>query len=158
VAIEVCASSSIVAAWADGAKRVSTSLSQALRRLLDAHVDSFEKLELLMLLRRAPEQGRTAGELARALDLDAAEVGELVSGLVSAGLVAWAADGAISLSPRTAEERAAMDELARVYDEDRITLVKAIAETAMDRLRNLAGRAFAEAFVIRKKPGGDDDR
>jgi hypothetical protein len=81
----------------------------------------------------------------------------IVAALSAGGLVARAADGAISLAPRTAEDRAALDELARVYDEDKIALVKAIAETAMDRLRNLAGRAFAEAFVIRKKPGGNDD-
>jgi len=125
--------------------------------LLDAHVESFEKLELLMLLRRAPGGSCTTGEIARSLDLDADEVREIVAALSAAGLVARAVDGAISLAPRTGEDRAALDELARVYDEDRIALVKAIAETAMDRLRSLARRAFAEAFVIRKKPGGGDD-
>lgn len=135
---------------------VSTPLSQTLRKLLDTHVDSFEKLELLMLLRRPPVERRTIGALALALDLGSDEVREIVAALSSAGLVERAADGGISLAPRTAEDRAALDELAQVYDEDKIALVKAIAETAMDRLRNLAGRAFADAFVIRKKQGGDE--
>jgi hypothetical protein len=145
--------------WQRGRKAsVSTGLSQTLRKLLDTHVESFEKLELLMLLRRAPEGRSTNGELALALDLGDDEVREIVAALSSAGLVSRAVDGSISLAPRTEAERAALDELARVYAEDKIVLVKAIAETAMDRLRNLAGRAFADAFVIRKKRGGDDDR
>jgi hypothetical protein len=48
--------------------------------------------------------------------------------------------------------------LERVSSFEKLVLVKAIAGRAMDRLRNLAGRAFGEAFVIRKKPGGNDDR
>jgi DNA-binding MarR family transcriptional regulator len=134
---------------------VSSVLSPSLRKLIDTHIESFEKLELLMFLRRAPGERATSGELARALELDAGEVRSIVAQLSAAGLVARAADGAVAPAP---QHQAALDELARVYDEDKIELVKAIAEAAMDRLRNLAGRAFAEAFVIRRKPGGDDDR
>lgn len=139
-------------------QHVATPLSHTLRRLIDTHIDSFEKLELLMLLMRAPDERRTVGELARALELDADEVSSIVAALSAGGLVERAANGTVSLAPRTPEDRAALDELAQVYDDDKLELVKAIAESAMDRLRNLAGRAFAEAFVIRKKPGGDDDR
>jgi Mn-dependent DtxR family transcriptional regulator len=135
---------------------VSAPLSNALRKLLDAHVDSFEKLEILMLLQRTPGGSRNVGELARELALGADEVRAIVAALGNGGLVARDPDGAVSLSPRTAEDRAALDELAQVYDHDKIALVKAIAESAMERLRSLAGRAFAEAFVIRKKPGGSD--
>jgi DNA-binding IclR family transcriptional regulator len=143
-----------VAAWE--AKYVSTTLSHGLRKLLDTQVESFEKLELLMFLRRTPG-GSTPAEVARALDLGTDEVRASIAALAAGGLIARAPDGRVSLAPRTPEHQAAMDELARLYDEDKIAIVKAIAETAMDRLRNLAGRAFAEAFVIRKKPGGNDD-
>lgn len=136
---------------------MSSILSPALRKLIDTQVESFEKLELLMLLRRTPSQRLTTGEVALALDLGSDEVRAIVTALSAGGLVARAADGAISLAPQNAEAQAVMDELAGVYEEDKIVLVKAIAETAMDRLRNLAGRAFADAFVIRKgKKGGDD--
>jgi DNA-binding MarR family transcriptional regulator len=134
----------------------SSILSPALRKLLDTQVESFEKLELLMLLRRSPS-GRRAGELAIALNIGSDEVRAIVAALSAAGLVARAADGAISLAPQRPEGQAVLDELARVYEEDKIVLVKVIAETAMDRLRNLAGRAFADAFVIRKNKKGDDD-
>ncbi len=144
-----------VAAW--GERAVSTSLSPTLRKLLDTRVESFEKLELLMLLRRTPGGSSTIGAISRTLDLGSDEVRAIAGDLSSGGLVAWAPDGTVSLAPRTDEDQAALDELARVYEDDKIAVVKAIAETAMDRLRNLAGRAFAEAFVIRKKPKGNDD-
>ena len=134
---------------------MSASLSPALRKLLDTHIESFEKLELLMLLRRAPEGSCTVAEAARTLGLGSDEVRTIAAQLATAGLVTRN-DGTIALAPRSPEDRATLDELGRVYDDDKIALVKAIAETAMDRLRNLAGRAFAEAFVIRKKPGGND--
>jgi DNA-binding IclR family transcriptional regulator len=126
-----------------------------LRKLLDTHIESFEKLELLMFLRRAPGASGTVGEVASAIGLGNDEVRTIAAQLMAAGLVTRS-DGSITLAPRSPEDRAALEELGRVYDDDKIVLVKVIAETAMDRLRNLAGRAFAEAFVIRKKPGGSD--
>ncbi len=136
---------------------MSSILSPALRKLLDTHVESFEKLELLMLLRRTPSGHKTVGEIALALDLGSDEVRAIVTALSAGGMIARAADGTISLAPQKAEDGAVLDELARVYEEDKIALVTAIAETAMDRLRNLAGRAFADAFVIRKNRKGGDD-
>jgi hypothetical protein len=136
---------------------VSSILSPALRKLLDTQVESFEKLELLMLLRRAPSGSVATGEIALALNLGSDEVRAIVAALSAGGLIARAADGALSLAPQKPEDQVVVDELARVYEEDKIALVTAIAEIAMDRLRNLAGRAFADAFVIRKnKKGGDD--
>jgi len=135
---------------------VSVTLSNAVRKLIGDHVESFEKLEVLMLLRRGRDGSITIGALARELALDTDEVRTIVAALSAGGLVAPGPDGTVALAPRTAEDQAALDELARVHDEDKIALVKAIASNAMERLRNLAGRAFAEAFVIRKKPGDSD--
>jgi DNA-binding GntR family transcriptional regulator len=132
---------------------VTSTLSPALRQLLE-RVSSFEKLELVIALRRAPAQQSTVHELARTLDVDRDEVRALVNELAGDGLLVASAGGEVTL----AAHAGAMDELAALYDADKLVLVKAIAERAMDRLRNLAGRAFAEAFVIRKKPGGNDDR
>jgi DNA-binding GntR family transcriptional regulator len=117
-------------------------------------VSSFEKLELVIALRRAPAQQSTVHELARTLDVDRDEVRALVNDLAGDGLLVASAGGEVTL----AAHAGAMNELAALYDADKLVLVKAIAGRAMDRLRNLAGRAFAEAFVIRKKPGGNDDR
>jgi hypothetical protein len=76
-------------------------------------------------------------------------------GVRNAGLVSSDHDD-VTLAPRGPAEQRVLDELVAAYQDDRMTLVKVIAESALDRLRNLAGRAFADAFIIGKKPGGDD--
>lgn len=134
---------------------LSTVLSSSLRELLDAHVDSFEKLEVVMAMRRAPGQRCTMQQLTASHEIDRDDLRTVVGQLCASGIAREPAPGELALDPRTPELRGALDELEALYDGDRLALVKTIAESAMNRLRNLAGRAFAEAFVIRKKPGGD---
>jgi DNA-binding IclR family transcriptional regulator len=136
---------------------VATSLSRALRKLLDTRLDSFEKLELVMALRRSEARRSTIGELAHELDLARDDVRRIVLDLMKAGLVTCVEDQ-VTLAPRAAGDQGVLDELAAAYQQDKMTVVKPIAESALDRLRNLAGRAFADAFVIGKKSGGDHDR
>jgi DNA-binding IclR family transcriptional regulator len=133
---------------------VASELSAALRALLAERVDSFEKLELVMVLYRAPGQRASVRDLATALDLDRDEVRAIAFELTAGGLVRTNPTTEIRLEPTTPDDRAVLDELATAYDRDKIEVVKQIAESAMNRLRNLAGRAFADAFVIGKKPGG----
>ncbi len=129
---------------------MSSKLSLPLRTLIDTQVDSFEKLEIVMALRRAPA---SVAALAAATNLDRDDVRRLVRELATAGLVDSVTESDYKLA---ASKSGVLDELAVVYETDKATLVMAIADRAMDRLRNLAGRALAEAFVIRKKPGGND--
>ncbi len=126
-------------------------LSQALRTLIETKVDSFEKLELVMALRRGQA---SIAELTTATNLDRDDVRRSVRELTSAGLIAKAKDS--DMLQLSAADSGVLDELGDVYEKDKATLAMAIAERAMDRLRNLAGRALADAFVIRKKPGGND--
>src|SRR5687768_14659892 len=81
-----------------------------------------------------------------ALDLRGASLAELTS------------SGEVRLLPPTERDDAAVRELVNLYNEDRFAVVKAMGEIALERIRNMASRAFAEAFVIRKKPpkGGED--
>ncbi len=136
---------------------MSVTLSPGLRRLIDRSLRSFEHLELVLALHRAPHQRSSVKDLAHSLDLDGGDVRAMVSELAAAGLVDQVKDE-VALAPKTVEDRTSVTELVAVSGADRIAIVMAIAESSMNRLRNLAGRAFADAFVIRKKPGGDDDR
>lgn len=133
---------------------MGSELSTELRSLLAERVDSFDKLELVIVLHRAPEQRASVRDLAAALDLDRDEVRKIAAELTSAGLTHTNPSTEVRLQPATPEDRAVLDQLAAAYDRDKVEVVKQIAETAMNRLRNLAGRAFADAFVIGKKPGG----
>lgn len=132
-------------------------LSPALRDLLDTGIDSFEKLEVVVGLHRDAARRGSQEELATALALGRDEMRKLVGELERAGLLARDGADTLVLAPQSAEASTALVELVRLYDVDKISLVKAILDRAMARLRNLAGRAFSDAFVIRKKPEGDDD-
>jgi hypothetical protein len=87
---------------------VSSTLSPALRQLLEC-VSSFEKLELVIALPRAPAQQRTVHELTRTLDVDRDEARALVNELAGDGLLVASAGGEVTL----AAHAGAMDELAR---------------------------------------------
>ena len=76
--------------------------------------------------------------------------------LTAAGFLKDLGRDKAELAERSGAEAAALDEVVALYDSDKIRLVIAITEISMDRLRNLAGKAFADAFLIRKKSGGDD--
>ncbi len=125
-------------------------------KLLDERIDCFEKLELVVLLYRAPSRGLSLQDLAVSLALDRSDVRRLGNELN--GVVKVLRTGELRLEPNNPDDGQLLDELTRTYDTDKIALVKAIAEASMNRLRNLAGRAFADAFVLRKPSGGDDDR
>ena len=45
--------------------------------------------------------------------------------------------------------------LMQAYDEDRAAVLAVLSSAVMQRLRNMAAQAFADAFVIRKKRGDD---
>ena len=119
---------------------------QAVRRLLADVIDSFEKLEIVMHVHRAGFKTPVASELAKTISVPLDEV--------DASLQALAA--ARALDPK-GPWRSAIDGLVRLYDEDRIEVMKLMTRTALDRVRKEAARVFADAFVLRPKKKGDPD-
>jgi hypothetical protein len=51
---------------------------------------------------------------------------------------------------------AAIDELARLYEEDRLLVVTSMVAISMDRIRGMAARTFADSFQFRKTKEPDD--
>ena len=123
-------------------------LDPDVRRLLETELDSFEKLELLARI-RATASGL---ELADPVFDNAAMRGTLDE-LVSAGFVEKRGRTCV-LGPRGAE--AAVVSLLSLYDADRMVVVGELSSLALERIRSMASRAFANAFVLRKKRGDDD--
>jgi hypothetical protein len=132
------------------------SLPPSVRRLLDAGIDSLEKLEIVVAMRRAAGNKLSFSELRRATGLDRDDLRRSLRQLAAARMVTDGEADPVVLAPREAAEEEVLDELIVLYESDKTQLIIAITEIAMDRLRNLAGRAFADAFVIRKKSGGED--
>jgi len=134
-----------------------TKLPDGVRELLASRIDSFEKLEVVVALHAAPRTTMTMDELCRALKLPRDSIRQAAMELRAVALVDLTSRGEVQLLPPTARDQQAVGELIRLYTEDRIVLVKTLGEIAVERIRGMASRAFADAFVLRKKPPKDGD-
>ncbi len=128
--------------------------SPAVRRLLESPLDSFEKLEIVVALHRTAARTSSNAELASAIALPLEIVSRAVDELVRAGFVENA--GGLTRLTASPADRAAVGELVELYDEDRILVVRALSQIAMDKIRGMAARTFADAFKLRKKREDDD--
>lgn len=131
----------------------SLELEDGVRTLLETKLDSFEKLEIVRAL-RASGQSMSFSDLEAACRLSSDLVEDTLPSLERAKLVERdAANRRVRLGTASNDPRFAR--LMQLYDEDRAGVLAALSSTVMQRLRSMAARAFAEAFVIRKKR--DDD-
>jgi hypothetical protein len=123
-------------------------------KLLCTRLDSFEKLEIVRLL-RASGQPMSRADLQTAGRFSSDTVVEALGSLAQSRLIEI--DEATSLvrlgSP--AHERA-FHAVMSAYEDDRAAVLSLLSTIAMERIRSMAARAFAEAFVLRKKRGDDD--
>jgi hypothetical protein len=133
-------------------------LPEDVRALLHEHIESYEQLEVLLLLRRERyEQWTVAGLVAR-LHTRAELIASALEGLKTSGLVA--ATGAASephfaYRPASSGIDAAAGRLEREYAERPIRIIQLMSANAIDRVRTAALHTFADAFVLKKK---DTDR
>ncbi|MBL9018532.1 MAG: hypothetical protein JNL83_30380 [Myxococcales bacterium] len=125
-----------------------------IRRLLEAPLDTFEKLEICMVLWTATARTQSPRELAARVQLPVELVDRALEDLVAAGYVELAG-GLARLTVPTAQH-ADVQALVELYAVDRILIVRTLSELAMNRVRSMAARAFADAFQLRRKPEGDD--
>jgi DNA-binding GntR family transcriptional regulator len=136
---------------------LSSNYSAAVEELLTNRVDSFEKLEIVVALHAAPRATLTMGDMCRDLKLPRDTVRQAVGELRVASLVDVTPTGDVRLLPPTSRDHAAVTELVALYEGDRLAVVTKLSEIALARIRNMASRAFADAFVIRKKPKDEED-
>jgi hypothetical protein len=129
--------------------------SAAIRRLLTTPLDSFEKLEIVIALYKAPARTSSVAELATQCGLAVEVATRVVEELAGARFVDRSS-GLIRLSVGS-DDLAAITELVEVYDDDRIVIIRALSMSAMDKIRGMAARTFAAAFKIRRKRRSRDE-
>lgn len=124
--------------------------------LLHQRVGSLEELEVLLFLRRGHEREWQVFEVARALGLPDAIVDTTVATLWSHDFLTMGGSsaGPCRYAPRPAELAALIDRLAAVYEERRLEVMRILSARALERVRDSAARAFAEAFVLGRKKRG----
>jgi hypothetical protein len=128
-------------------------LDDGVRALLVTKLDSYEKLEIMRALGRA---GRTMSrsEFEAACWLSSDAVDDALPSLERSKLIEHdPVNHGIRIGAAGADP--CFVTLMQAYDEDRAAVLAVLSSAVMQRLRSMAARAFAEAFVIRKKRGDD---
>lgn len=124
------------------------ALPQRVQRFLMAHIDSIEKLEVLLLLRVRAERPWTASEVALELRITEASAAARLADLTSARLLVSERDTphAYRYSPAHSEDVRSVSELATTYAERRVSVITFIFSKPQERVRG-----FADAFLLKKK-------
>lgn len=118
-------------------------------RLLSGPLDTFEKLEVAVGIGRAPVQTSSLGELVTVVQMPRDQI---EAGVAALRELDWldVAGGLLRLVPPAAD-RAAFAALLELYEDDRPLIARVVSEIAMEKIRCMAARAFAEAFVANHK-------
>jgi len=130
-------------------------LPATVRAFLDEHVFSASQLEVLLMLRAAPEAAVTLPELARRTALPPSSLGPWLDAFVSRGLLSRT-DEAYRYAPSSRTVAAVLDEVADAWGRRKTTVTRYIYATAEDPLVR-----FADAFRFRRddrdRPAGRGD-
>ena len=132
-------------------------LPEDVRALLHEHIESYEQLEVLLLLRRERYEEWTIAALAARLHVREELIASALERLKSASLVAAVSATAamrFAYRPGSSGLDAAAGHLDRAYAERPIRVIQLMSANAIERLRTAALHTFADAFVLKKK---DDD-
>jgi hypothetical protein len=129
-------------------------VGEAVRAFLRDYIDSFESLEVLLLLRRE-RTACTAEELCRRLKTRAPLIDDALASLVRTRLVNT--DRNVLTLYTYADEDSARDaivsSLERIYRDEPIQIMQLMSTNAIERLRTRTICALADAFVVRKDKG-----
>jgi hypothetical protein len=114
--------------------------------LLDAHIDSIEALEVVLLVRQYGWQRLSREFVAQRTGRGIAQIAQVVRRLVQSGLVASdpAAPDSFQLLGG-AVMLGSLDRLAQVYADDPLRVVTYVSGQSMERMRRGAAR-FAATF------------
>ncbi|CAN5915989.1 hypothetical protein BH11MYX3_BH11MYX3_11720 [soil metagenome] len=127
--------------------------SEELRALLDAKLDTLEKLEIVLALRDAPENTSTVEKLAHHLQVGPSVLAVVVEEIKRAGVVSMTGDDVTLMLDGAHTPLLAEAEL--LYKRRPSDFIRLFSTIAMHRIRRMAARSFSDAFQLRKKKGGD---
>jgi hypothetical protein len=129
--------------------------SEPVRQLLRDAMTSFERLEVLLFLRRSAPAAFAASGISQNLHIQVELVAEALEGLAQFGLLARGPeDGLFRFAPAQRLERTA-EELAAAYRDQSAAVLSTMSIDAIARIRSGPMKAFADAFVLGKRK--DDD-
>lgn len=122
-----------------------TPLPDDVHRFLFQNIESVEQLEVLLLVRRTPERGYTAEEIARDLYSHPSSIAQRLGLLAGQGLLREVEPGRFRYAPSSAELHRTVGCVADTYRERRVAVITLIASKPLENVR-----AFSDAFRIRR--------
>jgi hypothetical protein len=120
-------------------------LPDDVHRFLYQNIDSVEQLEVLLLLRRGPERGWTADEVARELYSHPSSILHRMASLSGRGLLRELEPACYQYAPRSTELHDTVTRVAETYRERRVAVITLIASKPIENVR-----AFSDAFRFRR--------
>lgn len=132
-------------------------LTAAAQEVLRERIESFEELEILLLLRAERSRAWSVDEVAEWLRVTAGFAEPLVEKLRARDLIALReSEGArrYVYGARAPELDAAVAEIACAYETNRHEILRLMSANAIERVRTSAMRAFADAFLVGRKKHG----
>jgi DNA-binding GntR family transcriptional regulator len=128
-------------------------LPAEVRALIRDHLETYERLEILLLLHRHGGETCTTDWVVEQLKLGTTPAAEALDALAQRGLLRRVPGppAGFRFAPGNAQLAAATEHLAATYGEQRLEVVKYMSSCAIERMRTAALRTFADAFVFKKK-------
>ena len=123
---------------------MADAFSTDVKEFISKNIHSVAQLEILLMLRSAPQKYWTADEITQTLYLQLQMTAQLLSEIVQRGL-AIRIDGGYLYQPTSDADRNAIDRLASIYHERRVAVIAEIFSKPKDSLR-----AFSDAFRLRR--------
>jgi DNA-binding IclR family transcriptional regulator len=121
-----------------------------LQRFIAAHIESVEKLEVLLLLYNSHDKWWSAQSVYQKIQSNPQSVAKRLADLKAAGFVQENKEACFQFNPKTPELADGVALLNTEYDQRRVKVIEAIFSHATEQMRR-----FADAFRIRKET---DDR
>lgn len=121
------------------------------------HIESYEQLELLLIMRSDTGPSWTEETLGARLRITSAPVRAALDRLESAGFAearVQAGEKHYAYLCQSDNVEATISRLAAAYREYPIPIIKVMSANAIERLRTAALRTFADAFIVRKDKNG----
>jgi hypothetical protein len=125
-------------------------ISEKAKALLRDHIESFEQLEILLLLHRRRDDTWVPDSVATELKLDPDNMDEALGHLCRAHLAVRVEGAArpFQYSPGNPATDAAVGDLAQAYADNRLEVMNLMNTNAIERVRTSAMRAFANSFLL----------
>lgn len=138
----------------------TTAVDESVRSLLRDRIDSFEQLEVLLLVGRHQERAWSVQAIAEALRLDTDTAVAALEHLVQKELMVRVPPGlavaatSFRYHPGTPTLSQAAASLAAICEHSRIEIMNIMSTNALNRIRHQMAHVFADAFVVGRKKGG----